>query len=160
MNTQGTNMNSMNVSFAFRTYEEDGILLFHKFTSQRYVKLFLDKGKIKKFNDARWHMAMLTTRLNSLVLTVDNRPMKTTRLLNMRTGAAYLIGGGVYGMPGFVCCMRLIRIDGNYKLPTDWKEEEYCCKGEVVFNTCQMMDRCNPNPCKKARSVIRAPWKF
>lgn len=31
--------------------------------------------------------------------------------------------GGVYGVPGFVGCMRLISIDGNYKLPTDWKED-------------------------------------
>lgn len=34
-----------------------------------------------------------------------------------------LLSGGVYGAPGFVGCMRLISIDGNYKLPTDWKEE-------------------------------------
>lgn len=44
--------------------------------------------------------------------------------------------------------MRLITVDGNYKLPTDWKEEEYCCKAEVVFDACHMTDRCNPNPCK------------
>lgn len=49
---------------------------------------------------------------------------------------------------GFVGCMRVITVDGNYKLPTDWKEEEYCCKGEVVFDACHMVDRCNPNPCK------------
>lgn len=52
------------------------------------------------------------------------------------------------GKPGFVGCMRTISIDGNYKLPRDWKEEEYCCKDEVVFEACQMTDRCNPNPCQ------------
>ncbi|XP_054280158.1 neurexin-4 [Macrosteles quadrilineatus] len=159
-------MNSLNVSFSFRTYEEDGLLLYHKFTSKGFVKLYLEKGKIKveivsdngpkaildnyneRFNDGRWHTAMLTISTNTLVLTVDNRPMRTTRLLNMQTGSVYMIGGGVYGVPGFVGCMRLISIDGNYKLPTDWKEDEYCCKGEVVFDTCQMLDRCNPNPCQ------------
>lgn len=34
-----------------------------------------------------------------------------------------LYSGGVYGVPGFVGCMRLIGIDGNYRLPTDWKKD-------------------------------------
>lgn len=42
----------------------------------------------------------------------------------------------------------MITIDGNYKLPTDWREDEYCCKDEIVFDSCQMTDRCNPNPCQ------------
>jgi len=87
-------------------------------------------------------------------------------------------------MPGFVGCMRLLSVDGNYRLPTDWKPDvsnrrficdktiaqlftkhasvlvdlsllrniclwqEYCCKNEIVFDACHMVDRCNPNPCK------------
>lgn len=51
-------------------------------------------------------------------------------------------------MPGFVGCMRTISIDGNFKLPTDWTNEEYCCKEQVVFDACRMTDRCNPNPCQ------------
>lgn len=35
----------------------------------------------------------------------------------------YLLPGGTEDIPGFVGCMRLISIDGNYKLPTDWKPE-------------------------------------
>ena len=30
---------SMNVSFSFRTYEPNGLLLYHKFNSQGYVKV-------------------------------------------------------------------------------------------------------------------------
>nr|CAD7425131.1 unnamed protein product [Timema monikensis] len=124
---------SLNVSFSFRTYEEDGLLLFHKFLSDGEVKLFLDDGKIKvdlvtsgnprtildnydeTFNDGRWHTVILSIETNSLILNVDNRPMKTMRLLSMATGTVYM---------------------------------EYCCKNEVVFDSCQMIDRCNPNPCK------------
>lgn len=29
--------------------------------------------------------------------------------------------GGIYGSAGFLGCMRLITVDGNYMLPTDWK---------------------------------------
>lgn len=169
---------SMNVSFSFRTYEEDGLLLFHKFTSPGYVKLFMDDGKVKveiqtgtnpkalvdnydeKFNDGKWHQAMLTIQTNTLVLTIDSRPMKTTRAIQITTGSVYMVAGGVYGTPGFVGCMRLISIDGNYKLPTDWKEEEYCCKDEVVFDTCQMIDRCNPNPCKHGGVCSQSSVEF
>ncbi|XP_072742598.1 neurexin-4 isoform X2 [Anoplolepis gracilipes] len=173
---------SMNVSLAFRTYEEQGIILYHRFTTPGYVKLYLDGGKLKtdiktkanpfatldnfyeKFNDGKWHQVILTIAKNSLILNVDGRPMRTERLLEMLTGSFYYIGGitidqiismttdqktdSAKNIPGFVGCMRMISIDGNYKLPTDWKEEEYCCKNEIVFDTCQMVDRCNPNPCK------------
>lgn len=105
----------------------------------------------ESFNDGKWHQVMLTIQKNDLVLTVDGRPMRTRRLLEMTTGSLYLIGGGITGTgisKGFVGCMRMISIDGNYKLPTDWKEDEYCCDNQVVFDACQMVDRCNPNPCK------------
>ncbi|KYM97578.1 PREDICTED: neurexin-4 [Cyphomyrmex costatus] len=159
---------SMNVSLAFRTYEERGIILYHKFTTPGYVKLYLEEGKLKvdiqtydnpvatldnfyeKFNDGKWHQVILTIAKNLLVLNVDGRPMKTERLLSLITGSYYFVGGtiGSESNNGFIGCMRMISIDGNYKLPTDWKEEEYCCRNEIVFDSCQMVDRCNPNPCK------------
>ncbi|KAK9299061.1 hypothetical protein QLX08_007806 [Tetragonisca angustula] len=161
-------ISSLNASLTFRTYEDKGIILYHQFTSPGYVKLFLEDGKLKvdiqtegspqvtldnfdeKFNDGKWHQVILTISKNSLVLNVDGTPMRTRRILNMITGPVYMIGGvkGRESNRGFVGCMRMISIDGNYKLPTDWKEEEYCCKDEIVFDACQMMDRCNPNPCK------------
>ncbi|KAF7414323.1 hypothetical protein HZH68_002812 [Vespula germanica] len=159
---------SLNVSLGFRSYEDRGIILYHKFTSPGYVKLFLEQGKLKieietkgnskvildnfdeKFNDGKWHQVILTVAKNTLILNVDGRPMRTKRILEMITGSLYWVGGmtGEESNRGFVGCMRMISIDGNYKLPTDWKEEEYCCKNEVVFDACQMVDRCNPNPCK------------
>lgn len=32
-------VHSLNVSFSFRTYEGDGLLLYHRFTSDGYVKV-------------------------------------------------------------------------------------------------------------------------
>ncbi|XP_053986437.1 neurexin-4 isoform X1 [Hylaeus anthracinus] len=161
-------ISSMNASLTFRTYEDHGIILYHQFTSPGFVKLYLEYGKLKvniqtkgnplvsldnfdeKFNDGKWHLVILTISKNSLILNVDGTPMRTKRMLEMTTGSEYFIGGvtGIESNRGFVGCMRMISIDGNYKLPTDWKEEEYCCKNEIVFDACQMMDRCNPNPCK------------
>lgn len=107
-------------------------------------------------NDGRWHTVVLTISTNSMLLSVDYRPMKTTRLLTIVTGGNYFIAGGVtlsvgYSgrpMPGFIGCMRTIGIDGNYKLPSDWTEGDYCCPDQVLVDACHMTDRCNPNPCQ------------
>jgi hypothetical protein len=32
---------SLNVSFSFRTYEGDGLLLYHRFTSDGHIKVFV-----------------------------------------------------------------------------------------------------------------------
>ncbi|KAK9504052.1 hypothetical protein O3M35_010488 [Rhynocoris fuscipes] len=171
-------INSLNVSLSFRTYEEIGVLLYHKFLNGGQVTLYLEKGKVKialktpgnpktildnydeKFNDGRWHQCMLTISENLLVLSINSRPMRTTRLLSITTGAYYFVADGTDDMPGFVGCMRLVSIDGNYKLPTDWKPEEYCCKGEIVFDSCQMTDRCNPNPCEHGGTCSQSSNEF
>lgn len=140
----------MNVSFLFRTYEDRGVMMYHDFTSQGYVKIYLEDGKVKveiktgnnpraildnydeQFNDGRWHSLVLTIATNSLVLDINQRPMRTTRILSMSTGGIYLIGGGKT-KDGFVGCMRMISVDGNYRIPSEWKDDEYCCKGEVHY---------------------------
>lgn len=131
-------VHQMNVSFLFRTYEDKGMMFYHDFTSRGYVKLYLEEGKVKveiktddnpraildnydeQFNDGRWHSLVLTIAKNSLVLDIDQRPMRTTRLLSMTTGGIYLIAGGKT-KDGFVGCMRMISIDGNYRIPSEWK---------------------------------------
>lgn len=45
------------------------------------------------FNDGKWHTVVLTINPNLLILNIDNRPMRTVRLLNMVTGGIYYIGG-------------------------------------------------------------------
>ena len=59
-----------------------------------------------------------------------------------------MIGGGIYGVTGFIGCMRHIQIDGNYKLPTDWKAHEISSKDDLILESCQSEDRCTPNPCE------------
>ncbi|XP_014245346.1 neurexin-4 isoform X1 [Cimex lectularius] len=178
--------NRLNVSVGFRTYEENGLLIFHKFLPKGFVKVFLQKGHIKvelqlpargggpystvqstfldnyneRFDDGRWHHCMLTISKDNLVLTVDQKPMPTLKEISIQTTSYYLIGGGIQGEPGFIGCMRLISVDGNYQLPTNWKEDEYCCKGEIVFDSCQMIDRCNPNPCEHGAVCTQSSFEF
>ncbi|XP_049770774.1 neurexin-4 isoform X2 [Schistocerca cancellata] len=169
---------SLNVSFAFRTYEPNGLLMHHSFLTSGHVRLFLHEGKVKvrivtngnpaalldnydeRFDDGQWHFVILTVAPNLLVLSIDGRPMKTVRLIAMTTGSSYYVAGGVTGTPGFVGCMRLISVDGNYKPPKDWTPDEYCCPGEVVHEGCQMIDRCNPNPCEHAGACRQNSHEF
>lgn len=175
-------MTQLNVSFSFRTYEDHGLMMYHKFKSRGYVKMYLEFGKVKidiktsegpritldnydmEFNDGRWHSVMLTISHNNLVLDIDQWPMVTTRLLDMITSSVYFIGGipgsdfdgkgksgfNGKGRDGFIGCMKGITIDGNYKIPAAWKEDEFCCKDEIVMDACHMTDRCNPNPCQNS----------
>lgn len=158
---------SLNVSFYFRTYEDRGMMLHHNFSSEGFVRVFLEYGKVKvdlklsdkprivldnydeQFNDGKWHSFMLTIQRNRLVIDIDQRPMTTTKNINIYTGRTYYIAGGIERNNGFIGCMRLISVDGNYKLPKDWiPGDEVCCGEEVVVDACQMIDRCNPNPCQ------------
>lgn len=159
---------TLNISYWFRTYEDRGLMFHHDFSSRGFIRAFLDEGKVKveimtdtdntavlidnydeQFNDGKWHSFVLTVANNMLVVDVDQRPMTTTRVLKIVTGGLYLVGGGKT-KEGFLGCMRQISVDGNFRLPTDWKDEDYCCKGDIVFDACHMTDRCNPNPCKHA----------
>ncbi|XP_050293158.1 neurexin-4 isoform X2 [Anthonomus grandis grandis] len=168
-------MSSINVSFYFRTYENNGLMMYHSFSSSGFVAIFLEQGKLKvqlvtadtprgifdnyqeTFNDGRWHIVVLSIRTNELVFSVDYRPMKTTRLLKIQSGVDYLFAGGLSPQlgysntvfQGFVGCMKTISIDGNTKLPRDWKkDEEYFGTEHVIIDACRMTDWCYPNPCQ------------
>lgn len=185
---------TMNVSLAFRTYEEKGLMIYHPF-STGFVKVYLEEGRVKteiktdekemhslgdprrglvldnydeQFNDGRWHTLVLTISQNSLVLDIDQRPMRTEKLFSINTGHWYYIGGSktkelhniIDNRDGFIGCMRQISVDGNFKLPHDWKDEDYCCKGQILMDACHMVDRCNPNPCKHSGECRQNSLEF
>jgi len=47
----------------------------------------------------------------------------------------------------YVGCLRLISIDSNFQNPLDWKDN-YFSRETILFDSCQMLDRCSPNPCE------------
>ena len=75
------------------------------------LQIFLENGKIKVdlsmanqpklvldnypnyFNDGLWHMVILTISKDSLILSVDNQPMRTIKRLDIITGAIYKVAG-------------------------------------------------------------------
>lgn len=156
----------MNSSFDMRTFNEDGTLFYNEFTSDGFVKLFLDKGKIKiaiqgkeipkeiliepfedKLNDGKWHSIMIILDTNKIELHVDGKPSVTTRKFSLQTGTEYFFGGGNIKNDGFVGCMRLISISGIYtQVNRHFAETD--SPDDIIFDACQMVDRCNPNPCE------------
>lgn len=157
--------NSVNVSLEFRTYEEKGILMWHKFGNSGYFKIYLDGGKVmveidaqatpgkvildnfaSTYDDGLWHKVMFLVSKNRLELIVDEVPMITTRIIDIVSGNFFLIGGGSYGSLGFLGCMRRISVIGYEQKPK--KEEIGGNEKDIVIAACQIIDRCNPDPCE------------
>ncbi|KAI1289291.1 Neurexin-4 [Halotydeus destructor] len=159
----------MNCSFDFRTFNEDGLLLYNKFNSAGFLKLFLDKGKVvvqvqgkgtpvvtidpfpdRMLNDGLWHMTRVVLKKDSIVVEVDSKPSITTRQFEMSTGQTYLLGGGHFGTTGFIGCMRHLYIEGRYVHVKSLTADRIIRTrpSDILFDACQMIDRCHPNPCE------------
>ena len=159
---------SMNVRLEFRTYEENGLLFFHAFSSDGSVMLKLEDGRLKvillcgqcgvpkveldnfdnTWNDGKWHSVEFVLGRDYAQTTIDNEPMETQRKLDISTGPYYWFGGGLHGEAGYIGCMRNITINGNYKIPSDWSEEEMSDRKDIQLESCEAVDRCSPNPCE------------
>ncbi|XP_018016939.1 neurexin-4 isoform X2 [Hyalella azteca] len=167
---------SINVSLEFRTYEPKGLLIYHKFSEEGYFKLFLEDGHVKvevmarqtpgkilldnfqsSHNDGRWHYVELVIGKNKMLLVVDDVPMHTSRLIDIKSGKFFLIAGGVYGSVGFMGCLRKISVVGYHQKP---KPEEIIQPEDVVVAACEILDRCNPNPCQHGASCYQDSEEF
>ncbi|XP_064472302.1 neurexin-4-like isoform X2 [Ornithodoros turicata] len=176
MKVNGYMQRQMNCSLDFRTFSLRGLLLYNKFSVDGYVKLFLDDGILKievegkdtpvvtispfdeRLNDGRWHQTTLVLQKNRIELHVDGHPSITTRLFSLETGSEYLVGGGVQGMRGFIGCMRFLYIEGHYINVLNVPPDRY--EGNIVFDACQMVDRCTPNPCEHGGSCGQTATEF
>ena len=160
----------MNCSFDFRTFNEDGLLMYNKFSSANgFVKVSVEKGKLivqvqgtdtpvvnldpfpeKKVNDGLWHPTRVVLKTDMIIIELDDKPSYTTRKFSMTTGQTYLIGGGVHGYIGFVGCLRNLYVEGRYIHVKSLPETQVIKTrpGDILFDSCQMIDRCHPNPCE------------
>uniref|UniRef100_A0A646QGQ6 Neurexin4 n=1 Tax=Hemiscolopendra marginata TaxID=943146 RepID=A0A646QGQ6_9MYRI len=166
---------NVNVGLDFRTFEEHGLLLYHKF-AQGYVMLYLEKGFLRlgfqgenyakvdteifnaTYSDGRWHRVKLIMSANYSEVNIDDQPSRTITQLSFKTGPFYSLGGGAKqnNLKGFVGCMRLINIDNNSRDPKTIAK--YDREGEIMFDSCQMIDRCNPNPCEHG-GICQQSWR-
>lgn len=82
-----------NIDYYLQLYLEDGRIKVELITPNN-PKVNLDNYQ-ERFNDGRWHTVVLTISTNSLILSVDYRPMKTVRYLKMFTGGIYMVAGTI-----------------------------------------------------------------
>ncbi|XP_021952537.1 neurexin-4 isoform X2 [Folsomia candida] len=200
---------TLNVTFEMRTWVDFGVVFYHKFTSRGFCKLYFEKSKFlievqqpdtsprlvldnfpnELFNEGLWHRVIFSITTNSIVLSVDERVVRTSRLIKIHTGGLYHFGGtpessldssliqidtnahsqltknalststGIQAPTtstlqsttiNYVGCLRQISIDGNFQNPQDFDKPT----AAIVLDSCQMLDRCNPNPCEHG-SVCR-----
>ena len=99
---------NMNMSLQIRTFQEEGVLVFHKFSSQGYLKIFLDEGHIKAeivssapqtpltilehydtlLSDGEWHIIQLYIAQAQAGLSINSLTVTGSLPSQIRTGLA------------------------------------------------------------------------
>nr|XP_046227575.1 contactin-associated protein-like 2a [Scatophagus argus] len=170
------NHNTISVSFQFRTWNPDGLLLFSnlddgtleisledskvvvhinvtKATSNNRVDLSIGSG----LNDGQWHAVRLVAKENFAMLTIDGEEasaVRSTSPLTVNTGGTYHLGGYFLqtlfppSQRSFQGCMQAILVDDQ---PADLHAVEKGTTGafeNVSLDMCAIIDRCMPNHCE------------
>lgn len=168
---EGYQLQTMNVSFSFRTFVENGVLLYSKFSVGESITIQLRDGKLvvsiqgdsgplvniepipKLLNDGAWHSVRTLARENYLMVVVDNDQSVTRRKLRFQSGREYFIGGypelrAGNSLAGFIGCMRLVHIEGRFVSFASIPNERMHKRSDMALDACQIVDKCHPNPCK------------
>ncbi|XP_036935653.1 contactin-associated protein-like 2a isoform X2 [Acanthopagrus latus] len=170
------NHNTVSVSFQFRTWNPDGLLLFSNLddgtleisledskvvvhinvtrtTSNNRVDLSSGSG----LNDGQWHAIRLVAKENFAMLTIDGEEasaVRSTSPLAITTGGTYHLGGYFLqtlfppSQRSFQGCMQAILVDDQ---PADMHAVEKGTVGafeNVSLDMCAIIDRCMPNHCE------------
>ena len=187
----------LDVSFAMRTFESEGLLYFHRFAKDAsnretgYVKMYLfetalyvkfqfgDKTAPEQYlvhrrhdlNDGLWHDVSFSISLDLMNVTVDFEPELVRGTFKIQTGDKFYIGGGLkddLSLRGFVGCFRrLVLNDGtfvradNVKTPDDAtaSSRDVISYG-VAINSCDIFDKCTPNPCRHGGVCLQTWTEF
>lgn len=158
----------MNCSLDFRTFTDNGVLLYSKFSIGGSVTLALKDGRLNAniqgdqgpmveiepletlLNDGSWHSVRLVAKENLIVITIDEKVSVSRRKFRFESGREYYLGGAPDPRPGLIGCMRYVHIEGRYvslsSLPQDKMHKSQ--PNDIILEACQMIDRCHPNPCE------------
>ncbi|XP_055330929.1 neurexin-4-like [Paramacrobiotus metropolitanus] len=169
---------SINISFQFRTFDNNGLFLFREFENG-FIKLFLDRHRLKlriktpeipldtieafagvTVNDGMWHSYSVSARLNQIIQTLDQMVATTKRLLSFTAKPEYVFGyrraEDELGIRG---CLRKLVVDGmNLDITAMASRISASYVSQVLFNECPMRDRCIPNPCHH-KGICRQSWE-
>ncbi|XP_067843200.1 contactin-associated protein-like 5 [Heptranchias perlo] len=171
-------MDGLSVSFQFRTWNKDGLLMYNQFhEASGVLQIYLNKGKLKinvhklswsqadittgvNLNDGLWHSINLNARRNRVSIILDNNAASTfhsTIQIQIYSGNSYYFGGCPENSSDADClnpfgtfegCMRLILIDNQ---AVDLILVQQSLQGnftDLHIDLCGIQDRCLPNYCE------------
>nr|DBA19595.1 TPA: hypothetical protein GDO54_015400 [Pyxicephalus adspersus] len=169
-------LEDLTVSFQFRTWNSDSLLLSTKLSGDSgFLLLQLYSGKLllmiqeklpnilpitagSFLNDGLWHAVAINIRRHRISLTLDNgatAPIHVTIPARISTGHQYYFGGCpdppsdcINPISSFQGCMRLIFIDNQ---PKDLILVQRGMLGnfsDLQIDMCGIKDRCLPNYCE------------
>uniref|UniRef100_A0A8C5H465 Contactin-associated protein-like 2 n=1 Tax=Gouania willdenowi TaxID=441366 RepID=A0A8C5H465_GOUWI len=166
---------TLSVSFSFRTWNPNGLLMFTAL-ADGWVEVGLTDSKVTVYmnvtqkkntridissgsglNDGQWHSVHLNALENYAMLTVDGDEASTVRTaipIQIQTRGNYYFGGYFLSSNtrsfkrSFQGCMQMIHIDDHL---ADLRAVEQGIIGtfeNVSLDMCAIIDRCVPNHCE------------
>ncbi|XP_058520148.1 contactin-associated protein-like 5 [Ochotona princeps] len=183
-------LNGLSVSFQFRTWNEDGVLLSTELSEGSGTLLLSLEGGILRLllqkttehiteiltgsslNDGLWHAVSISARRSRVTLTLDNdaaSPTQDTAPVQVYSGSSYYFGGCpdhltesqcLSPVKAFQGCMRLIFIDNQ---PKDLISVQQGALGNLSglhIDLCSIKDRCLPNYCEHGGSCSQSWSSF
>ncbi|XP_033114751.1 neurexin-4-like isoform X2 [Anneissia japonica] len=166
-NTQG---GGLSVSFRFRTYETNGVLLYNELFTGEPFQILIQGGSINilvgneltgttinsdgaAINDGLWHSVEVKIINDELQFIVDD--FRSSTIVTATPMNMYYIGSDKEQTSlGFLGCMLDLMIGSvrvNFQALTPAENEG------VEVNTCGLYDWCTPNPCEHD-GTCQASW--
>ncbi|XP_038597328.1 LOW QUALITY PROTEIN: contactin-associated protein-like 5 [Tachyglossus aculeatus] len=171
-------IDGLSVSFQFRTWNKDGLLLSTELSEDTGILLlYLEAGTLKlvirkatessvemhtgtNLSDGLWHSVNINARRNRITLTLDNdaaSAVHETSLVLIYSGNSYYFGGCPENVTDCPCfnptkafqgCMKLIFIDNQPKDLLLVQQGSLGNFSNLLIDLCSIKDRCLPNYCE------------
>nr|XP_056717364.1 contactin-associated protein-like 5 [Euleptes europaea] len=171
-------LDGLSVSFQFRTWNKDGLLLSTELSRDSgsllvylhhgRLSLIIQKGAEKyvainagsNLDDGLWHSVTINARRYHITLTLDNdvaSAIHATTVSQINSGNSYYFGGCPDNFTNLKClnpvtafrgCMRLIFIDNQPKDLILVQQGSLGNFSDLRIDLCSIKDRCLPNYCE------------
>uniref|UniRef100_A0A8D0HL23 Contactin associated protein family member 5 n=1 Tax=Sphenodon punctatus TaxID=8508 RepID=A0A8D0HL23_SPHPU len=171
-------IDGLSVSFHFRTWNKDGLLLSTELSEDSgSLLLYLHSGRLilviqnvaensmeisagSSLHDGLWHSVNINARRHRITLTLDNdaaSSVHATTLMQIYSGNSYYFGGCPDNFTDSQClnpitafqgCMRLIFIDNQPKDLILVQQGSLGNFSDLHIDLCGIKDRCLPNFCE------------
>uniref|UniRef100_A0A670JKB6 Contactin associated protein family member 4 n=1 Tax=Podarcis muralis TaxID=64176 RepID=A0A670JKB6_PODMU len=158
----------ISISFQFRTWNNEGLLLSSKLYQTSGGLLILYKpGKTQsdisagaELHNGQWHSVSLSAKRNRVSLVVDNESTSSSHAsipIQIFSGDTYYFGGCPSNanssecknpIGGFLGCMKLISIDNKAVDLISVQQNSIGNFSDLQIDLCGIIDRCLPNYCE------------